>query len=78
MFGPLLLHGRLPGIAKEGQTLLLSLTNPTCVISLISNEGIIYNDLITDLNDNKNTYDRSMVLVWDNLDVTVAPSCICP
>jgi len=37
---PTLLLGRLPGLAKEGGMLLLSLTKLTCALSLISNEGI--------------------------------------
>ena len=33
MHGLVILHGRLPGIAKEGQTLLLLVIGKTCVIS---------------------------------------------
>ena len=40
MHGLPLLQTRLPGTAKEGGMLLLSLTKPTCALSLISNEGI--------------------------------------
>jgi hypothetical protein len=40
MHGRVLLHGRLPGIAKEGQTLLLLMVGKTCVLSLISNQVI--------------------------------------
>ena len=37
MHSHIILHGRLPGISKEGQMLLLSMIVKTCVISLISN-----------------------------------------
>ena len=37
MHGHMILHGRLPIIAKEGQTPLLSMVGSTCVKSLISN-----------------------------------------
>ena len=37
MHSHMILHGRLPGISKEGQMLLLSMIVKTCVISLISN-----------------------------------------
>ena len=37
MHSHIILHGRLPGISKEGQMLLLSMIGKTCVISLISN-----------------------------------------
>jgi hypothetical protein len=40
MHGRMLLHARLPGIAKEGQTLLLLMVGKTCVLSLISNQVI--------------------------------------
>ena len=42
MHGRVLLHTRLPGIAKEGQTLLLLMVGKTCVLSLISNQVIKY------------------------------------
>ena len=37
MHSHIILHGRLPGIANEGQMLLLSTIGKTCVKSLISN-----------------------------------------
>ena len=36
----MLLQARLPGIAKEGEMLLLSLAKPKYALSLISNGGI--------------------------------------
>ena len=33
------LHAQIPGFEKEGQTLLLSMINPTCVKSLINNHA---------------------------------------
>ena len=42
MHGRMLFHARLPGIAKEGQTLLILMIGKTCVLSLISNQVIKY------------------------------------
>jgi hypothetical protein len=47
MHGPSLLQTQLAGIAKEGEMLFVSLTKPTCALSLISNGDvylIIYNN----------------------------------
>ena len=46
MHSHIILHGRLPGISKEGQMLLDSTIDQTCVISLISNEVINFKIII--------------------------------
>ena len=52
------LQGRLPGFASEGRALSHSLTNPTCVISLISNGdyNLIYHLITNNLLINHSIY----------------------